>query len=241
MEDKEIKRNKMNLKVVMPFILPGSILIAALLISGTLLLTRNQNSAGGADKPGPQQTDAPGNLKLSADDRVLGSDKAKIIMFEYSDFQCPFCRKFWADSFASLKKNYIDTGKVKLVFRQYPLESLHPSSRIAAEASECAGDQGKFWEMHDKIFVEQAKLGQGTVQFSAADLKKWAAATGLDAGKFNECFDSKKFAQKVTDSENEINKLTGGIGTPTFFVGGQKIIGAQPFQVFQQTLDPLLK
>jgi protein-disulfide isomerase len=242
MEEKETRKIKLNLKTITPFLLPGSILVAAILISGTLLFTRNQKADGQAAVAGPQRSDAPVNLKINSNDHVLGSNKAKVTMFEYSDFQCPFCRKFWTESYAKIKKDYVDTGKVRLVFRQYPLESIHPASRIAAEASECAGDLGKFWEMHDKIFEEQAKLGQNTVQFTAADLKKWAAGVGVDAGKFNSCLDSKKFAQRVTDEIKEINDLTGGIGTPTFFLsGGQKVIGAQPFEVFQQAIDPLLK
>lgn len=100
----------------------------------------------------------------SDDDAFLGNPGASVVMLEFSDYQCPYCRTFWSDAFPKIKRDYIDTGKVKFVYRDFPLD-FHPASVLTAQASECAREQGKFWEFQDKVFSEQAKQGQGTIQF----------------------------------------------------------------------------
>jgi len=100
----------------------------------------------------------------SADGAFIGNPGATVVMLEFSDYQCPFCRAFWRDAFAQIKRDYIDTGKLKFVHRDFPL-AFHPAAIPAAEAVECAREQGKFWEMQDKIFSEQDKQGQDTIQF----------------------------------------------------------------------------
>lgn len=103
-------------------------------------------------------------VKVSVDDDpVLGKADAPVTLIEFSDFQCPFCRAFWKEALQQIKKDYIDTGKAKFVYRDFPL-SFHPLAKPYALAANCANDQGKFWEMHDKIFEEQAKKGEGTIQ-----------------------------------------------------------------------------
>ncbi|MFB6197309.1 MAG: DsbA family protein, partial [Halobacteriaceae archaeon] len=118
-------------------------------------------------------------------------------MIEFADFQCPFCRKYFTQTFQKVKNNYVDTGKVRYVYRDFPLDQLHPRAQKAAEAAECAQDQGKFWQYHDKIFNEQAKQGQGTIQFSINDLKTWASQIGMDTETFNQCLSSGKYSQEV--------------------------------------------
>lgn len=167
---------------------------------------------------------------------TLGNKNAKIEIVEFSDFQCPFCRSFWRDTLPQIKKEYIDTGKAVFAYRHLPLTSIHPGAVPAAEASECANEQGKFWQMHDKIFQEQDKQGQGTVQFTNDDLKKWAANLDLDSAKFNSCFDSKKYSKNVTEDEQDSQKI-GATGTPTFVINGQLTVGAQPFQSFKTLID----
>jgi len=159
-------------------ILPGSIVLAAVLISGTLIFASYRNNPG-------SQLGAVGNnlgnkkVEVSVDDDpALGNKKAPVTVIEFSDFECPFCRSFWRDTLSLIKSTYIDTGKVRFVYRDFPL-SFHPGAQVAAEAAECAEDQGKYWEMHDKIFQEQDKQGQGTIQFSKTDVVKWAGQVGL--------------------------------------------------------------
>ena len=182
---------------------------------------------------------------LMDDDMRIGSDTAPVVMVEFSDFQCPFCRKFWADSFQEIKKDYIDTGKVQLVYRDFPL-SFHPSAMIAAQADECADDQGKGWEMLDKMNSEQAKLGPGTVQFTADDLKRWASEIGLDSSRFDSCLDSGNYSSEVQDDFSD-GSSAGVRGTPSFILAKRDgsvavpLSGALPYSTFKSNLDQLLQ
>lgn len=224
--------------------LPVSILLAGLIISGTLLYTKdsvNNNLDPRAANIGAQTAPAPQgqvNLTLNSNDHVLGLTNAKITIIEYSDFQCPFCRTFWSQTFPQLKKEYIDTGKILFAYRHYPLD-FHPQAMISAKASECASETGKFWQMHDKLFAEQEKQGSGTIQFTTADIKKWASQIGLSSG-FNSCLDSDKYSEKIK-SDTATGTQAGVSGTPTFFINNQKIVGAQPYASFKAAIDSALK
>src|SRR3989344_7242055 len=174
-------------------ILPGAILIAALLISGSVVFYSLNTGGLGANIKQTGDSAVGEKVDVSVDDDAfIGNPKAKVTVVEFSDFQCPFCRSFWSGAYQQIKKEYVDTGKIKFVFRDYPLP-FHPAAQVSAEAAECAHEQGKFWEMHDKIFEEQAKQGTGTVTYGAAELKKWSSQTGLDSAKFNKCLDSGKY------------------------------------------------
>lgn len=221
------------------FILPGVILLAALIVSGTLLYTRGGNSTAQIGGSGANQPVGKIDVKVGSNDHVLGNKNAKVTIVEFSDFQCPFCRSFWNGALSQIKKDYIDTGKAKFVYKHFPLD-FHPGAKPAAEGSECASEQGKFWEMHDKIFEEQAKQGQGTIQFTKQDVIKWAAAVGLNMNQFNQCFDSGKYAKLVSD-DSAYGSTLGVSGTPTTFINGQKIVGALPFANFQTIIEGLLK
>ena len=177
--------------------------------------------------------------ELEDDDAFLGDKNAPVVMVEFSDFQCPFCRRFWTDTLPLLKTEYIDTGKVKFVYRDFPLSSIHPGAQPAAESAECADDQGKFWEMHDKIFEEQAKQGVGTVQFGVTELKQWASGIGLDTNKFNDCLDSGKYTDEVNQDLRDATS-SGGQGTPYFVIGNTPVSGAQPYAAFQQVIESQL-
>jgi len=178
-------------------------------------------------------------------DPVLGSVDAPVTIVAFSDYQCPFCRKFWTDSFFKIKENYIDTGKVKFVFRDFPLESLHPMAQSASEAAECVRAKGgdlAYYKYHDKLFEEQnildggdAKLGpvMSTVSFTINDLKEWASEIGYD---IDLCLDSGEMGDEVK------NDLSDGIsigisGTPAFIINGRLISGAQPFSVFEEIIE----
>lgn len=214
-----------------------SILAAGVMISGSLLYTNGSlNTKSGTTQI---KTNEQGNVKVDVsidDDPFLGDKNAKVIIVEFSDYQCPFCRSFWKDSFVQLKKEYIDTNKIKFVYRDYPL-SFHPMAQPFAEAAECAEDQGKYWQMHDKIFSEQEKKGQGTVTSSIDDLKLWASqVAGLDKNKFNQCLDSGKYKVEVQKDFDDGSKA-GVSGTPSFFINGRLLVGAQPFSAFKSVID----
>ncbi|KKT28625.1 MAG: DSBA oxidoreductase [Candidatus Yanofskybacteria bacterium GW2011_GWA1_44_21] len=210
-------------------ILSGSILAAAVMISSSLLYSREFDS-------GKAQIAPENKIEVSADDDpYMGSDKAEVLIIEFSDFQCPYCRSFSEDTLPQLKKEYIDTGKARLVYRDFPL-SFHAGAEPAAQAGQCAWDQGKFWEFHDTAFAEQAKQGNGTISFGVKEVKKWAATAGLNMTEFNSCFDSGKYREEVAKDFADGGKA-GVSGTPTFFINGTRIVGAQPYEVFKSTID----
>ena len=218
------------------FILPGAILIAAILISGSIVFY-SMNTGGGSGTANIKGEKVDVSVD---DDPMLGNPKAKITIVEFSDFQCPFCRTFWSGAFQQIKTEYIDTGKARFVYRDFPL-SFHPAAQPAAEAAQCANDQGKFWEMHDKLFEEQAKQGTGTIQFSETDIQRWALqVSGLDMNKWKECVASRKYKSEV-EKDLKDGSAYGVSGTPTLFINGKPIVGAQPFSAFKAEIDALLK
>jgi protein-disulfide isomerase len=154
-----------------------------------------------------------------------GPTNARVTIVEFSDFQCPFCGKAH-DTVEEVMNNY--AGKVRLVFRQFPLE-FHENAPKAAEAALCANEQQKFWEYHDVLFKNQQKL-------KVDDLKEHAKAMGLDAGKFNECLDSGRMAS-VVKTDQAAGQKVGVNGTPAFFINGTMISGAQPLEEFKKLID----
>jgi len=183
------------------------------------------------------------NIKVSPDDDPsIGSDNAELLMIEFSDFQCPFCKRFRDTTFEQIKKEYIDTGKVKFVYRDFPLDGIHPLARKAAEAANCALEQGKFWEYHDELFRTQNVWSASN---DVNEFKRIARNLGLDSSKFDSCLDSGKYANEVQkDLQDGISY--GVTGTPAFFIGNDKIgfvlvPGAQPYSVFKQVIDQLLQ
>jgi len=179
---------------------------------------------------------AQGKFVSVDDDPVLGNANAKVTIIEFGDYQCPSCRLFWREIEPRLKKEYVDTGKVKLVFRDFPIKEIHPDATAAAMAAQCAADQGKYWEYHDRIFREQDKGTDDVVRFKAADLKKWGAAIRLDAAAFNACVDSARYQDEV--AKDYADGIAVGIqGTPTFFINGRKVVGDRPFEYFKKIID----
>lgn len=222
--------------------LPIAIIVAGVIISGAVLYTRSSPQTTGTVQQavgGDQQ--AGSIVTVSADDdAALGDPNAPVMIVEFSDFQCPFCRKFYKETLPQIKKDYIAAGKVKFVYRDFPLVQIHPGATPAAEGAECAKEQGKFWEMHDAIFNEQEKQGSGTVQFTALDVKKWAANIGLDTAKFNQCLDAGTYKQEV-EKDLADGSAAGVNGTPATFVNGRLVSGAQPFAAFKVIIDEELK
>ncbi len=188
----------------------------------------------------PTPAPPPADPAMPDDDAVLGSKDAPVTLIEFVDYQCPFCKRFFDQTFSQLKTEYIDTGKVKLVMRDFPL-SFHQNAQKASEATECAEDDGKFWEMHDLLFQKQDEWASST---TASDLfKKYAADLKLPK-TFDSCLDSGKHAQEVQKDMSD--GTTAGInGTPGFWVigkdgKGQMISGAVPFSNFKTVVDALL-
>ncbi len=170
-------------------------------------------------------------------ERIFGDPAAPITIVEFSDYQCPFCLRHFQETMPKLKEQYIDTGKVKYVFMDFPIDSIHPQAREASEAAECAGAQDKYWEMHDKLFAEQASWNGNT---SATDVfKQFAADLELDADEFASCMDGDQFADEIAADQQD-GADAGVTGTPAFFINGRFVSGAQPIEVFQQLLDQLL-
>jgi protein-disulfide isomerase len=167
------------------------------------------------------------------DGPVLGQAAAPITMIELSDFQCSFCRKFWGETLPILDKNYIKTGKVKFIYHHFAV--LGRFSTGAAQASECAAEQGAFWPYHDKLFTK----GGSPFAFTQERLKAYARDLGLKPRDFNACIDSGKYGRKV-DAETGMAAHLGARGTPAFFVNGAFLAGAQPLQVFEKALQEAL-
>ncbi|MEM5804955.1 MAG: DsbA family protein [Candidatus Aenigmatarchaeota archaeon] len=197
-----------------------------------IYLEKNATKTGMVVPPTEQNQNLPSaqqRIQVSPDDDpTKGSANAKVTMIEFSDFQCPFCARFWKDTLPLLEEEYIKTGKLKFVYRDFPLD-FHQFAKKAAEAAECANEQNKFWEYHDKLFENQQAL-------DITSLKRYAQELGLDTAKFNECLDSGKYANEVQKDVQD-GMAYGVSGTPTFFINGIKVVGAQPYSVFKQIID----
>lgn len=178
------------------------------------------------------------------DDPMKGDPNASITIIEFSDFQCPFCAKFHQSTLSQIEQNYISTGKVNFVYRDFPIQSIHRNAVTAALASECADDQGKFWEMHDMIFKNQKNWQDLQITQSANIFKQYGIEIGLNTDEFDSCMISGKHLEEIQNDLND-GRAYGVTGTPGFFVGNEKIgftklIGAQPFSSFQRVIDEQL-
>ncbi|MDE1843082.1 MAG: DsbA family protein [Thaumarchaeota archaeon] len=167
---------------------------------------------------------------------MLGDPNAKITIVEFGDYQCTYCHLFHQNTKDALFQQYVDTGKINFVFRDYPLNG--PDSVFAADAAYCAGDQGKYWQYHDELYKNWG--GEKTGWVNQKSLDTFATTVGLDLSTFDKCLSDKKYEQKVLDNEKFGNTI-GIDGTPSFVVFSSKditkIVGAQPLSVFQQVID----
>jgi len=187
-------------------------------------------------QPPPQGREVSVSIK---DNPFQGNSKAEFVLVEISEYQCPFCAQFFKRTYNMLKAEYIDTGKIGYTFKDFPLD-FHRQAPKASEAAHCAGDQGKYWEMHNVLFMNQKNL-------FVPDLKNHAKFLRLNEGKFNECLDGGKYTSKVAKNTSEVRSLGFG-ATPTFIFGKNKngivtgtvIQGAKPFEYFQSVIDSQL-
>ncbi len=232
--------------------LPLAIVIAAILVGGSVLYGARSVSdqisklpgattvavgdTGGTKpptaQPQPQPTSPPAPAP-QVDVAVgkypaMGKASAKVTLVEFTDLECSFCKRFNDETFPQIKKEYIDTGKVKYYARHYPLP-FHTNASKAGEAIACANDQGKFWEMKEAIFKDQGNIGVDA-------LKEKAKVLAMNATTFASCLDGGKMKAQV-DADMKDGTTAGVSGTPTFFVNGKRIVGAVPFDQFKTLIE----
>lgn len=187
---------------------------------------KNAEAQAEAEKPKFVEGD------FTDDDPVLGDKDAPVTIVEFSDYQCPFCAAFVNDTLPTIKQKYIDTGKVKLVYRDFPL-SFHPDAFPAAMLAECvddlAGDEA-YYKMHDEIF---RTISGG---FDYDSMSKFAGGLGVDTAKLKKCFDSNEFKSEISADQKDGEKAGVG-GTPGFLVNGWLVSGAQPFSKFEEVIE----
>lgn len=185
----------------------------------------NTDPAAADSSNGPQEVrryDIP-----TDDDPSIGPATAAITIIEFSDYECPYCTKWHNEVWSLIQTTYPD--QVRLVYRDFPLSSIHPNAISAAEAANCAGDQGVYWEYHTLLFEGKYGLGKDAYQ-------KYASELSLDASALNDCLESRKYQAEVEADYNYAAEL-GIRSTPTFFVNGIAVVGAQPFEVFKELID----
>lgn len=184
-------------------------------------------------------------VKISIDnDPIIGNPNAPITIVEFSDFQCPFCARFHTQTLPSILEDYIEQGKVKLVFRDFPIQSIHPNALPAAIAAECANDQNKFREMHDRLFEKQNDWNKLETVEALSMFSQYASSMQLDQKVFDSCLTSGKHISEI-QKDLEDGRNYGVSGTPGFFVGNDQIgfvelKGAQPFESFKKIIDAQL-
>ncbi len=159
-------------------------------------------------------------------DPSIGPDDAPVTVVEFSDYQCPYCQKWYHETFDQLMSNY--PGKIRFVYRDLPLPS-HPEAAPSAEAAHCAGEQGAYWGFHDALFSGQYALGR-------AAYEQYAAALGLDAAAFTACLDDHRYQAEVATDAADAGRL-GLNGTPSFVINGRILVGALPFESFKAVID----
>ncbi len=238
-------------------IVAGAIIIGlAIMISNGFIRIGNisigENNLSSTQTPSvtanPQSPDTPIITTVSLDDDpILGDKNAPVTIVEFSDYECPFCKRHFDQTYPTLKKDYIETGKVKLVYRDLPLD-FHQNAHIEAQAANCARDQGgdeTYFKYHDEIFKRTTSNGTG---LSVDQLPAIAKDIGINVSEFQTCLDSGKYKAEVDKDLADAGRY-GATGTPTFFIGKSKtggtiegtlIVGAQPYSAFKTSIDSLL-
>ena len=190
------------------------------------------------------QPDIP--LEISADDDpIIGNPDAPITIIEFSDFQCPFCAKFHMQTLPTIMDEYINKGTVKLVFRDFPIQSIHPNAVPASIAAECANEQGKFEQMYHMLFEKQKEWSNLETAYAITAFNQYASELQLNEEKFDSCIKNVKYIEEVQKDLNE-GRTYGVTGTPGFFIGNEKIgfvelKGAQPFESFKKVINSQLE
>lgn len=200
----------------------GAVLVALIAVAAIVLLDRGAN---------PSQA-AP---EVVTTEKSLGAEDAPVTVVEYADFQCPYCKQFAEGPEQQLVQDYVDSGQVRFVFRH--LAFLGDESTWAAQAAECANEQGRFWDYHDKLFAEQGAENQGI--FSRDNLKRYAAEIGLDSAQFDGCLDTGRYRSVVQDEFDDAQRRRID-RTPTILVDGQLIQNGADYRVLQAAVEAAL-
>ena len=227
-------------------LIPGAIVIAGVIIAAAVLWAGGFGSGG---KSGNTVGNGTGTIlntaALGDDDPALGDPNAPVTIVEFADFQCPFCNRFFREAEREIIEKYVRTGKARLVYRDFAF--LGEESVRSSEASECADEQGKFWAYHDRLYdfiwdnyYAKNLNGENVGAFSEANLKRLAAETGLDEGKFALCLTSRRYQAEV-EKDIADGRAAGVSGTPTTFVNGKIIVGAVPFSQFEVAIGEALE
>ena len=255
----EVDVSVVRTKAKKDLFLPISILAAAVMVGGAIIFSTlyKGGSAPAVVAPTPAGGAAAGNvvaatstvaaaaqaMTLNARDAILGNADAKVTIVEYGDYQCPFCVQFFSQTQPQIIQNYVNTGKVRMVFRDFAF--LGPESTAASEAAQCAEDQNKLWAYHDALYT--AKLaddakggGESDGFYTTAEFLTLARQVGLNIPTFTSCINNNADGSIVAQ-EKDAASAAGINSTPSFLINGTPVTGAQPYSVFQQVLDSALK
>ena len=190
-----------------------------------------QNEPAQSTPTEPGGTDTVDMVSLMDDDAIEGDPDAPVTIIEWSDYECPYCGRFYSQTYGQILKNYIETGKVKFVYRDFPL-SFHAQAQKAAEAAECAGEQGKYYDMYNLLFAKGVAGG-------VSSFKQYAVDLGLNTEEFNKCLDAGAMADEIAKDFQD-GQSVGITGTPGFLINGQLVVGAQPYSVFEKIIEEAL-
>ncbi|MBU0758380.1 MAG: DsbA family protein [Nanoarchaeota archaeon] len=208
--------------------------VVLVLFLGSIVLFNNRTDTPSAMVAADTGLGAKEEMKseIMTQGNVKGNPDAAVTIVEYSDFECPFCARFYREAYKDIIKEYVEPGLVKIEFRQFPLRQIHGNAQKAAEASLCASEQDRFWGMHDMLFEKGVAGGVATY-------KKYASELGLDTDMFNECLDSGSMADEV-ERQLQQGVISGVRGTPGFEIECELVSGAQPFAAFKSVIDAML-
>jgi protein-disulfide isomerase len=196
--------------------------------TATAPVVQETGQASGVEDLASQLENLPRyDVTISEDDPIKGNEDAPITIIEFADFQCPFCQRHAEETYPRLIEQYGD--QIRFVYKDFPLSSIHPEAYPSALAAQCAQAQNKFWEYHDLLYSARLELGRETYLAYAEEL-------GLDVAAFTTCLDDQTYAETVQEDYNFGQEL-GVSSTPTFFVNGVAVVGAQPYEVFAEIID----
>lgn len=202
------------------------------------VLANNPDPAAAAPAADPETplSDADWQKILENPAAEKGPKNAEVTIVEFTDYQCPFCGRHFQDTDPQIQENYVDSGKVRYVIRDLPLP-FHANANVAAQAARCAGDQNKYWEMHDVLFNNQTAWGEQSDP--KATFTTYAQQIGVNTGTFDSCMTSEKYKEAV-DADLALATQVGANATPTFYINGQPVVGAQPYSAFETAIEAAL-
>ncbi|MDO8602074.1 MAG: DsbA family protein [bacterium] len=213
-------------------LLPMSIIIAGVIIAGAVVYNPDSKAEfGEVGALTGEPVVLTGEAPTIDDDVILGEADAPVTVIIFGDYECPFCERLYQETEKQMREEYVTTGKVRVVYRDYPLP-FHPSAQPAAEAAECAGAQGKYWAYHDALFERQATI-------STMNYVDLAGELGLDKIVFKTCVDTNQFADEVAKDYAD-GDAAGVEGTPATFINGRLISGAMPYATFKAAIEAAL-